>query len=107
MRARIAIGLFGCLLAHAAFGFSFNLGGARVRGSGKVAHDSRSGPAFHAVSAGAGIHVDVAVGAQKPVEVTADDNVVPLVMTEVVDGELRVGFEENASLSTSHQIEVR
>ena len=90
------------LLASSLFGF-----GASVHGSGKVIHESREVPAFHAVQVASGIHAELLVGPLKPLDVSGDDNILPLVRTEVVDGELRIGFQSNTSIESTGDITVR
>ena len=62
-----------------------------VRGSGNSKREARRVDSFDAVAVHAGIHVNISAGDQS-VEVKADDNVLPLVRTEVVDGVLEIGF---------------
>ena len=55
-----------------------------VRGSGRTTRELRDLPRFEAVAVHSGIHALVETGPQAPVQVDADDNILPLVVTEVV-----------------------
>jgi hypothetical protein len=85
-----AIGLGACS--------SLGLGGSSTRigsapyvdGSGKVASETREVGSFHAVSASQGVLVTISTGAPGLI-VTAEDNLLSHVTTEVVDGTLLVG----------------
>lgn len=61
-------------------------------GSGELARDSRSVPAFDRISVveGLDLSVELRPGALQEVAVVYDDNLVDLIGTEVVDGELRI-----------------
>lgn len=73
---------------------------SRVEGSGVSKTVSRSVPAFSKVElAGIGT-ARVHPGSPQAVTITGDDNIVPLVTTEVRDGTLVVSTKENTQLST-------
>jgi hypothetical protein len=74
-----------------------------VQGSGKVASQSRQVGAYHAVSASQGVRVNVATGSPG-ITVTAEDNLLSHITTEVVDGTLRVGVA--GSIETHSPLEV-
>lgn len=65
-------GLAGCDLARAG-----------VRGSGKARSESRTVAGFAAVATAGAIDLEIAIGAATSVTVTGDDNIVPLIRTEV------------------------
>src|SRR5712691_5835883 len=65
-------------------------GRAQARGSGVVSTERRSVPAFSAIQVENGIQVVATVGEPTSVSVSADDNLLPLVRTGVVDGTLHL-----------------
>lgn len=78
--------------------------GPYTEGSGKVATESRSVNAFHAVSASQGVIVFLKSGSAASVAVTADDNLLPHVTTELRNGTLVVGVE--GSIRTHNDLKV-
>lgn len=60
--------------------------GSGITGSGKVATETRSVGEFHGVSANGSIDLIVRQGPQAPVEVKADDNLLPIIETVVESG---------------------
>lgn len=77
---------------------------AATTGSGRSATESRSLPAFEAVAVAGGIDLRLSQGAGPVVEVTADDNLLPLLETVVESGRhgvtLKVGFKRGERIST-------
>ncbi len=61
-----------------------------TRGSGVKATEARTMETFEGIDVGGPFNVDVQVGPATTVTVTGDDNVVPLVVTEVRQGTLHV-----------------
>jgi hypothetical protein len=80
---------------------------AQVRGSGRIERELRDLPAFDAVSVHSGIHASVDMGEQAPVQIDADDNILPLVVTEVVDRTLEIRFASHGSIWSSETVQVR
>ncbi|HXN82310.1 MAG TPA: DUF2807 domain-containing protein [Myxococcales bacterium] len=78
-----------------------------ARGSGTASHEVREVPKFHAVRVAAGIRVALEIGPQRPLELSGDDNILPLVVAEVLDGELRIHFGLGENISTRQAVEVR
>jgi hypothetical protein len=64
--------------------------GFGVRGSGSDNTERRTVPAFEAVSVGGDFDVRIQVGPERSVVITGDDNLLPLVRTEVRDGTLHI-----------------
>ena len=81
-----------------------DLGG--VSGSGTVKTEARTVPAFHAVDAAGALEVDVAIGGAQKVEVTADDNLLAKVKTEVEGGTLRLWTEGMSSPTKAIKVTV-
>jgi hypothetical protein len=63
---------------------------AGVRGSGTAAREERTIEPFAAIELAGPLVAEIAVGGAPRVEVSGDDNLVPLVKTEVRGGRLRV-----------------
>ena len=59
-------------------------------GSGAVASETRDVGAFTRIDAGGGIGVTVTIAPAGPLTLTAQDDVRPLIATEVVDGTLKI-----------------
>jgi len=66
-----------------------------IKGSGKLKEETREVEAFTKVSAGGAFNLEIAVGKETSLQLSGDDNLLPLVKTEVVDGELRLTTKQN------------
>ena len=82
---------------------SFGMG--KVKGSGQMASEVRDVTGFHALDVGGVFQVEITSGREFAVEVEADDNLMPLIRTDVRGGVLRIKTERK--LSTSNPIRVR
>jgi len=89
------------LLTAAACNFSV----VGVEGSGVSASEDRQVAAFQAVALSGSFAVEVEVGPAQSVRVEADDNIVPIVVTEVVGEVLKISSRQN--YSTRGPIKVR
>jgi len=81
-------------------------GDIRIRGSGHVVTVDRSVPAFDAVSAAGVMRVIVERTGYEGVTVTAEDNLLPYLRTEVRDGVLLLGPMPGYSLDPRREIVV-
>lgn len=90
----ILVGIF-VVGSRSCNGFHFGFGG--VRGEGPVKTENRSANDFHAVSVEIPGLVEITVSDRYSVEVQAQENILPLLKTEVENGKLRLYFEENVS----------
>src|SRR5688500_1143266 len=59
-------------------------------GSGQPKRETRPGEPFRAISLGGAFDAEISVAASQTVEVSGDNNLVPLITTEVKDGRLFV-----------------
>lgn len=82
---------------------TYNLGGAK--GSGNIKSETRNVSGFKTIDGGGAIVLEVAVGKEFAVEVEADDNLLPLVKTEVSGNELKIFTEDR--ISTRNEMRVR
>jgi Putative auto-transporter adhesin, head GIN domain len=79
-----------------------DLGG--TRGQGEVTSETRETDAFSRIEAGAGVNVSVGIGSAPSLEVRAQGNILPLIVTDVVDDTLRI--RSSSSYTTSEKVEV-
>lgn len=85
-------------------GWFQRMGGSRVSGSGHLQSDTRSVGSFQAISLKSSVKLVLRQGSRESVEVRADDNILPLIETRVVDAggvqTLEVRTRAGASYST-------
>jgi len=86
------------------FNFEMNFGG--VKGSGNVATDSRAVGEFHGIQVGGVYQLEITAGKEYSVEVTADDNILPLIRTDVSGGVLKISSAERISPKSTMKIKV-
>jgi Putative auto-transporter adhesin, head GIN domain len=77
-------------------------GSGTTKGSGHVVTVSRTVPGFTSIELAGAATVDVTVGKPAALTLRADDNVVPLIRTEVRDGKLVVSSKHG--YTTSHEL---
>lgn len=65
-----------------------------IKGSGKVISEERSVTVFSKVYASSGINVFIEQGNDNSLKISADDNLIKYIRTEVSDGTLHIGFQE-------------
>ncbi|MBA2380037.1 MAG: DUF2807 domain-containing protein [Blastocatellia bacterium] len=93
---------FGKIETPGVFDFSFKRG---VRGSGNVVSENRQITGFTGVKVGGVFAVEVVAGKDFGVVVEADDNILPLIKTEVKDGILIIRTEQK--IRSSKRISVK
>ena len=84
------------------FNFKFKRG---ISGSGNIASEKRDVAGFKSVDVGGAIQVEIVAQKDFSVEVQADDNILPLIKTEVRGGFLRIESEKN--YNTKNPVVVR
>jgi hypothetical protein len=89
--------------AASLFNISLHIGG--VHGSGNLGTDIRRVDGFEAVDVGGVFQVEITAQKDFRVEVEADDNLLPFISTEVVNGTLKIETEKR--LKTSNPIRIR
>jgi hypothetical protein len=77
----------------------------KTTGSGTMKVDKRSVPAFDAVDISGAFEVEVVVQKEQSLELEGDDNLLPLIRTEVNNGVLEIKNEK--SFSTKNKLRVR
>ncbi|HEX3483370.1 MAG TPA: head GIN domain-containing protein [Kofleriaceae bacterium] len=70
-----------------------------VPGSGNAKTETRTVPAFSAVEVTGPIDADIAIGPEPRVEITGDDNIVPLITSDVHGDRLEIGTRKNIRTS--------
>ncbi len=84
--------------------FNFNWKG--VRGSGNVISEARDVTGFHGIDVGGVYQIEVVAQKEFGVTVEADDNILPLVRTEVESGILKISSERRISPKSTIRIKV-
>jgi hypothetical protein len=79
-------------------------GESGTRGEGEVSSETRQTDSFSRIEAGAGIHLSVGIGEASSLEVRAQGNILPLIVTEVVDDTLRI--RSSKGYTTDENVEV-
>ena len=87
-------------------GISIDWDGPSVAGSGVVTSQNRSVPAFDKIDIGGEYEVVVRVGATRSVVLEGDDNLLPLLRTEVRNGTLHIESEEDLRPREEIRIEI-
>ena len=81
-------------------GTMLRVGFGSVTGSGKIQTDTRALGGFQAISLKTPANLVLRQGSREGVELRADDNILPLIETRVVDGTLEIRGRDGASYST-------
>ncbi len=76
-----------------------------IAGSGTMKLEKRSVPTFTAVHINGAYEVEIVAQKEQSLEIEGDDNLLPLIKTEVKNGELEIGNEK--AFSTKHKLHVR
>ena len=83
-----------------------SVGGAVVAGSGVVVEEERNLPAFDEVQLDGSMNVEISKGDSVKCMVEGDDNILPLLKTEVSGRKLRIYFESGMSLTSYTELNV-
>lgn len=85
------------------FSFSF---GKKTKGSGRIVTETREITDFSGVDVGGVFEVEIVAQKDFSVEVEADDNLVPLIKTEVRDGVLHIETEKRISSQNGMKVRI-
>lgn len=77
------------------------LGGNMVRGSGVPGSESRPVSGFSGIVLNGSGDAQINKGDSESLKIEAEDNILPLITSEVVGGKLVIGFKNNTSISTT------
>lgn len=86
--------------------FHFNSLGFGIKGEGPVKTETRAASDFHAIESSIAGDVEVSISDNYFVEVQAQENLLPLLKTEVEDGTLKIYFSESVSYNETLKIRV-
>jgi hypothetical protein len=78
----------------------FTINSDFVRGSGNVVSEERSVSGFHAVDISGSGEAVIVQGSEEGLTIEMEDNLLPYMKSEVVNGVLRIGFEREDVLSS-------
>jgi hypothetical protein len=84
--------------------FSFGGSGNMIVGSGKMVSDTREVSGFSSVSVNGSGDATITIGDSESLVIEADDNIAPLIESNVVNGKLVIGLKPGASYSTNRPI---
>jgi len=82
------------------------LGFQGIKGSGNVKEETREVPDFSGVAIGNGFQATITIGPKAPIRISADDNLLPLIKTEVQKGRLVVRLDPGVSVSSPNKIKL-
>jgi hypothetical protein len=77
-----------------------------IVGTGRFVTENRPVQSFSRISVTSGIHATVTRGGGESVEVSAEDNILPLIEVTVTGGTLQLGFTPHVGSITSHGVEL-
>jgi hypothetical protein len=80
------------------------LGCMRIEGSGKMTTESRTVSGFTAVSLGGDADIEIEQTGEEALTITADDNILQLLRSDVRAGRLELGPKNNAKLNPTQKI---
>jgi hypothetical protein len=103
-RQSLLYGLMAVLLALFT-GCVVNLGGSGVRGSGVVKTETRSVSGFSSIAFNSEGKVTVQQTGKESLTITAEDNLLPLLESQVTDGTLSIGTVNNADINPTKSID--
>jgi hypothetical protein len=75
--------------------------GPAVRGSGKIAVEARTIGEFTGIEVHGAVAADVTAGEAPSLRLSGDDNLLPLIVTEVRDGRLVIETQQGTNISTT------
>jgi hypothetical protein len=83
-----------------------NLSGERITGSGNVATENRPVSGIKRVSMDISGNLEIQQGATESLTISGDDNILPLLVTDVRGGELAIRFKPFSNIRTSKPIQI-
>ena len=98
---RKVLSLLPIVLAVTAAGCVFSPG---IRGSGNVVSEQRTVNGFTAVSLEGSGRLTIAQGETESLAITADDNLMPYLTSEIKDGQLTLGTKNNENIDPSKDV---
>ena len=80
--------------------------GPTVHGDGNVVTEERSVDSFSGIKGSSGIKVFITQGDEESVKVIADQNLQEIIITEVIEGKLKIWTEHNIRDAKSKEVHV-
>lgn len=87
--------------------FLISCEGDAIVGSGNIVSESRNVASFDQLEAGAAFDIFISQGTDESLTVEADDNIIDLISTEVVNGNLRIRFTESNLMFSRETMAIR
>jgi hypothetical protein len=100
MKRLIIIIMLGLTLILSACNVTF-LGSNMVRGSGIPTSENRTVSGFSGIVLNGSGDAQITKGDSESLKIEAEDNILPLITSDVVGGKLVIGFKNNTSISTT------
>ncbi|HMT07863.1 MAG TPA: head GIN domain-containing protein [Pyrinomonadaceae bacterium] len=85
---------------------SFNIGFGSTKGSGNIVSEKRDVAGFNAIDVSNVFVVEVTAQSEFSVEVEADDNLLPLIKTEVQNGRLEISAEKRIKSKSPIKVKI-
>jgi Putative auto-transporter adhesin, head GIN domain len=89
------------------FGHNVSYGNNQTKGSGVTKEESRAVANFSQLTLALPANVTITQGATESLTISADDNLLPLMSTRVVNNELLIEGDKNRGFSTKKEIKIR
>jgi hypothetical protein len=99
----LGLALTGCTVN----GFNINVPTKSIDGSGDVKTENREVAKFDRVDMQGIGNLTIVQGSEESLTITADENLLPYITTDVVNGTLQIGMKPNISLNPSRAIEYK
>ena len=97
----IFLSLFGTLSAQ----FNYNGGrGDKIKGNGRITTETRTASSFTDIDVGTSIRVEITQSKSHTIEVEAEENLLPYVVTEISGKELHIHFKKGVSIKANEPI---
>ncbi|WP_343667787.1 head GIN domain-containing protein [Chitinophaga sp.] len=77
-----------------------------ITGSGTIKKESRSASPFKSIAASGSFNVYITPGSGSSIEIEADDNILPYIVTDIEDGELQLHVKKGYNIKPSQKITV-
>ncbi len=100
MKATLRLFLLPALL------FTLLAGCDSVEGSGRVTKEDRQVGDFSAVSVSGSMDVYITQGNTRSLSIEGEDNIVPLIESNIEDGSLHIRFRPNTNVRTHHDVKI-
>ena len=98
-----------CLLLLVSFGAGCHMGGVfgkGVRGSGNRVTEKRDVPGFLSIEVSGAYEVEITAQKERSLEITGDDNILPLVTTEVKGNVLHISSSKSYNVTRSITLKI-